>query len=101
MLNSIFNYKTKIHEQGHNYLYDDLNKIKEEAEFTEEDLKVDKNEVKVEPIVKSIPRPPKAANTEEALNPYLNPNLDSDLSATIGKLSKSIGIRKQINLTSF
>jgi hypothetical protein len=40
--------------------------------------------------VPSIPR--KIHNRqEELLNPYTNPNLDSDLSETIGKLGKKIG----------
>ena len=73
-------------------------------EFTEDDLKViedKKYQSNDDTPVKSIPKQSSNNKKEELLNPYTNPNLDADLSATIGKLSKSIGNRKHINTTAF
>jgi len=42
MLNSIFNYKLKMHDKGRNHLYDDVDNQEEIAkEFTIDDLKTD------------------------------------------------------------
>lgn len=77
-------------------MYDEILKP-EERDFTEEDLKNAGNEITP---VKSIPKYHQTKQ-DDNLNPYLNPNLDSDLSATIGKLSKSIGQRKQLQIEAF
>jgi len=84
MMNSIFNYKLQLNEKGRNYLYDEIDTqdAKEEAAFTEADL--------------AHPATP-SKKKEENFNPYI----DSELSATIGKLSKSIGTHKSINIDKF
>jgi len=83
-MNTIFHAKLK--EKGRNYLYDDIdipNTASGETEFTEADLKVEHS------------TPPK--KKREDTNPYM----DVELSATIGKLSKSIGNRKKIDTDKF
>ena len=108
MINSIFNYKLKQHEKGTNHLYDEIevHKDKDIIEFTEDDLKTDNVDIdkfksnEITPV-KSIPKPQPYNKNEDLLNPYTNPNLDADLSATIGKLSKRIEKRKQINMNAF
>jgi hypothetical protein len=59
-------------------LFDDIENEKNLEEFTEEDLGIEH----------------KSSSKIDQYNPYANPNLDSDLSETIGKLSKSIVNRK-------
>mmetsp|Transcript_19367 Transcript_19367/g.32961 ORF Transcript_19367/g.32961 Transcript_19367/m.32961 type:complete len:149 (-) Transcript_19367:351-797(-) len=112
--NSLFMYKYKLSstEKGRNHLYDSIEEEIEPAEgradagrssasktpmkeFTEEDL-INNEEVPSSCVVRSSPHKlaTSLVNPNNSSNPYVNSNLDSDLSATIGKKK---GSRKQIN----
>ena len=94
MFNAIF--AQQKYEKGRNHLFDEIVETNDEAnDFTEEDLKVEENESEVAPprkhtLLKSTHK------QEDMLNPYMNPNLDADLSETIGKVGKLRGHHKQI-----
>lgn len=101
MMNSIFNFKNKMTHKARNHLYDSIEENIEEKEFTEADLKKpnrrgssDYEEI---PVISPARLPRQLA--EEKNNPYTNPYLDSDLSTTLGKVSKKN--RKQINTDIF
>jgi hypothetical protein len=91
MMNSIFH--AKIKEKGRNYLYDDIEATQtgDNAEFTEDDLQVE-NQGTQQPFHNTPPK-----KKREETNPYM----DVELSATMGKLSKSIGNRKKIDTDKF
>ena len=102
MVNSIFNFKNQLakHENWKNHLYDEIETNDEEypiGEFTEDDLKDNNNvevledeyKVKSQPLKMSVIK-----QQDDPYNPYTNPNLDSDLSMTIGKIAKKKGKHK-------
>eukprot|EP00356_Strombidium_inclinatum_P015671 CAMPEP_0170498246 /NCGR_PEP_ID=MMETSP0208-20121228/27260_1 /TAXON_ID=197538 /ORGANISM="Strombidium inclinatum, Strain S3" /LENGTH=84 /DNA_ID=CAMNT_0010775371 /DNA_START=2135 /DNA_END=2389 /DNA_ORIENTATION=+ len=74
---------------GHNYLYDFEEEEEAVGAFTEADLKTSEKKSRrldaEDFLVKSTPTRQSHKLREDSLNPYTNPNLDSDLSATIGK----------------
>ena len=78
-------------------MYDNIDQD-EEVEFTEADLKP------IEPIGLQDKMPiqtpvkPKGTDNSQNYNPYTNPALDQELSATIGKNKTN---RKQINTSQF
>ena len=63
-------------------------------DFTEEDLKVEESESEAAPRKNTLLK--SSHKHEDMLNPYMNPNLDADLSETIGKVGKLRGHHKQI-----
>lgn len=96
MMNSIFNFKNKLssHERGKNHLFDEVGGAIESptaVDFTEDDLKdaSDNKPTEEQFMVKSVPTKLSVVKQkDDPYNPYTNPNLDADLSTTIGKLQK-------------
>ena len=92
MMNSIFNFKNKMTHKARNHLFDSIEEDldQNEQEFTEADLKKPSRRGSSEfdeiPVVSPARLPRQLA--EEKNNPYTNPYLDSDLSSTLGKVSK-------------
>ena len=96
MMNSIFNFKNKLssHERGKNHLFDDVGgeiQSPTAGDFTEDDLidASDNRSVEDDFKVKSVPTKLSVVKQQDdPYNPYTNPNLDADLTTTIGKLHK-------------
>ena len=96
IVNCLFTIKSNLShkEKGKNHLYDFIDEgTNSNDDFTEADLKEAEqadedffnSDIKVRSTPHRFSQKSKKTVLKDSLNPYTNPNLDSDLSTTIGR----------------